>query len=402
MNKRRVVITGMGCVTPFGLGVNSLISGMRNRTPYTTDVSIRTSTDSQDIFPTGLVPEFNSDLDRTYIRGMGKMHIYAYEAVKEALKNAELLNPDNSIKGDSSRIGVSISSTLPSIGKYKEIIKIYSDNPRKVPASAIFPLMNNSIGLNIAKIFNTKGRVINCSGACASSIQSIILGYEAIQQGKADIMICGGTEEYSDLLVHSFHKMGIASKTNCNPFSVERDGIVISEGAGIVILEAEEIVNKRYNPFTKKASILGSCINNSTDEVFSDSADILNCMYNAMIDAEVDHIDILDTHATGTPKGDNEEAKAIYALSSIKEIRNVTALKGYFGHMMGASGAVELIATITANRNCYMFSTVNKNIDCRVPNLVTANNNASYLHNTVIMKNSFGLGGINTSLIIKT
>ena len=72
MNKRRVVITGMGCVTPFGLGVNSLIRGMRNRTPYTTDVSIRTSIDSQDIFPTGLVPEFSSDLDRTYIRGMGK------------------------------------------------------------------------------------------------------------------------------------------------------------------------------------------------------------------------------------------------------------------------------------------------------------------------------------------
>ena len=120
-----------------------------------------------------------------------------------------------------------------------------------------------------------------------------------------------------------------------------------------------------------------------------------------MIDAEVDHIDILDTHATGTPKGDNEEAKAIYALSSIKEIRNVTALKGYFGHMMGASGAVELIATITANRNCYMFSTINKNIDCRVPNLVTADNSTSHLYNTVIMKNSFGLGGINTSLIIK-
>ena len=402
MNKRRVVITGMGCVTPFGLGVNSLISGMRNRIPYTTDVSIRTSTDSQDIFPTGLVPEFSSDLDRTYIRGMGKMHIYAYEAVKEALKNAELLNPDNSIKGDSSRIGVSISSTLPSIGKYKDIIKIYSDNPRKIPASAIFPLMNNSIGLNIAKIFNTKGRVINCSGACASSIQSIILGYEAIQQGKADIMICGGTEEYSDLLVHSFHKMGIASKTNCSPFSAERDGIVISEGAGIVILEAEEIVNKRYNPFTKKASILGSCINNSTDEVFSDSTDILNCMYNAMVDAEVNYIDILDTHATGTPKGDKEEAEAIYALSSIKKIHNVTALKGYFGHMMGASGAVELIATIIANRNCYMFSTINKNIDCRVPNLVTADNNTSHLHSTIIMKNNFGLGGINTSLIIKT
>ena len=402
MNKRRVVITGMGCVTPFGLGVNSLISGMRNRTPYTTDVSIRTGVGSQDIFPTGLVPEFNSDLDRTYIRGMGKMHIYAYEAVKEALKNAELLNPDNSIKGDSSRIGVSISSTLPSIGKYKEIIKIYSDNPRKVPASAIFPLMNNSIGLNIAKIFNTKGRVINCSGACASSIQSIILGYEAIQQGKADIMICGGTEEYSDLLVHSFHKMGIASKTNCSPFSAERDGIVISEGAGIVILVAEEVFNKVYprNMHIKKGAILGSCINNSTDEVFSDSADILNCMYNAMIDAEVDYIDILDTHATGTPKGDNEEAEAIYALSSIKEIRNVTALKGYFGHMMGASGVVELIATIKNTDVSNIFPIINKNVDCKVPNLVTSD--STICPQNVIMKNNFGLGGINTSLIIKT
>ena len=152
--------------------------------------------------------------------------------------------------------------------------------------------------------------------------------------------------------------------------------------------------------YLRKGAILGSHINNSTDEVFSDSTDILNCMYNAMVDAEVNYIDILDTHATGTPKGDNEEAEAIYALNSIKKIHNVTALKGYFGHMMGASGVVELIATIKNTDVSNIFPIINKNVDCRVPNLVTSD--STIRSQNIIMKNNFGLGGINTSLIIKT
>ena len=402
MKKRRVVVTGMGCVSPYGLGCSVLQKGIEENINPFSNMNIKTSRTKTVNFPVGLIPNRRSlelDLPREVTRTMSLLSIYAYLATKEALEQAGI----GIIPVWNKQIGTSISSTLASIEMCGEIFEKYYDiNPKDMPSTLPFKTLNHASAFNIAEAFNLLGRCISSSSACAGGLQSIALGYEAIVHNKANVMVCGGTEEYHPFLTLTFNKLGIASRKGCKPFDTLRDGIVVSEGAGILILEEEEHAVQRGA--TIYAEILGSGMNISPNISYSDTDSIIDCMSEALLDAFVfthEHgINLINAHATGTDTGDIAEGKAIeYLLPDVQ----VNALKGYYGHTMGACGAIETISTILGLNKGKFYATKNCNTydsNCGKIDFTNELTNVD-IYNPIVLKNSFGLGGTNTTLIFQ-
>ena len=403
MKKRRVVVTGMGCVSPYGLGQVNLQAGIENDINPFSKVNIKISKTKTVTFPVGLVPyreEIENTLPRELTRTMPLLSLFAYMAAKEAFEQAGI-NPTCSNYNDSKRIGTSISSTLTSIEMCREIFEKYYDiNPKDMPSTLPFKTLNHASAFNIAGAFNLLGRCISSSSACAGGLQSIALGYETVAYNKADIMVCGGTEEYHPFLTLIFNKLGIASRKGCKPFDTMRDGIIVSEGAGILVLEEREHAVRRGA--TILAEVLGSGMNISQNISYSDTDSIIDCMVEAVNDANVafNRIEFVNAHATGTNTGDIAEGKAI---EQLLPNTMTNALKGYYGHTMGACGAIETISTILGLNKGKFYSTKNCNTydsNCGKINFTNELTNVD-IYSPIVLKNSFGLGGTNTTLIFQ-
>ena len=219
--------------------------------------------------------------------------------------------------------------------------------------------------------------------------------------GKTDIVVCGGSEEFHNLTHMTFLKLGIAStgldpEYSSVPFDNNRSGVVCSEGAGIVTLQEYQKDLPYY------AEIVGVGTNNSTDMVYSNKDSIIDCMKEALDDAHLRPEDIthINTHATGTPEGDISEGLAISELFPHRPYVNI--LKGYLGHTMAASGTIELIANIVSLSKGLWYGVNNlRDYDTKCGDL---NINTSHIvtpEPKYLLKNSFGLGGINTTIIVK-
>lgn len=403
MNKRRVVITGMGCVSPYGIGCSILQSGIENELNPFTKVDIKISKTKVVSFPVGLIPNreiMEHGFPREVVRTMSLLSMFAYYAANEALEQAGI-NPTCPNYNDSKRIGTSISSSLASIEMCGEIFEKYYDiNPKDMPSTLPFKTLNHASAFNIAGAFNLLGRCISSSSACAGGLQSIALGYETIAYNKADVMVCGGTEEYHPFLTLTFNKLGIASRTGCKPFDIARNGIIVSEGAGILVLEEREHAVRRGA--TILAEVLGSGMNISQNISYSDTDSIIDCMVEAVNDANVtfNRIEFVNAHATGTDTGDIAEGKAI---EQLLPNTMTNALKGYYGHTMGACGAIETISTILGLNKGKFYSTKNCNTydsNCGKIDFTNELTNVD-IYSPIVLKNSFGLGGTNTTLIFQ-
>ena len=397
MNK--VAITGIGCISPYGVGTNKLIKGIESNKDCFTNSTIKINTTEYSNYPVGLVT-LDSNTDETESamkRQLASLSYYAYTSAIEALKNANITKEDTFY----SDIGVSISSSMPSYSAYEELQKYINGNPRTMPTSMIFKTMNHSPAIQTASMLSLKGKCISNSSACASGLQSIISGYELIKQGKSKIMLCGGTEEYSAFLTFVFRKLGIASKTGCKPFDVNRDGIVVSEGSGILVLE--DLDHARARGATIYAEVIGGGSNTSINTSYSDTTSIVKCMQEAMKEAKVtsdDTLFLINAHATGTLQGDIAEGQAISNI--FRDVSPVVnSLKGYFGHTMAASGAIELIATILGLRKHTFYKTKGcETYDINCGDNIGLDEQVANSGHYTLMKNSIGLGGTNTSVIL--
>jgi 3-oxoacyl-[acyl-carrier-protein] synthase II len=270
-----------------------------------------------------------------------------------------------------------------------------------------FKTMNHSCASNTAQALGIRGRVVSPSVACATGTLAIGLAYENILYGVANIMICGGTDEHHVLATAVFDIMSAAS---CNyndnphqtprPFDVDRDGVVCAEGAGIVILEELEHARERG------ANILGEIIGFATfsspgDIANSDSETMADCMDCALSQAGIGAEDVgyVSAHATATTQGDIAEARAI--CKAVGDKVPVSSLKGHLGHTMAASGALELIASLEMMHNGVLIPTrnlVTVDPDCDVVNLILTKEDIT---GNVVLKNSFALGGINATILIR-
>ena len=344
-------------------------------------------------------------IPRNYRRSMGRVSVLAalsaIDAVKQSgLTQEEIASPD---------CGISYGSTAGSTIEQVELIGrfiLHSDLTGAL-ASSYLKCMSHTCAGNLSTLFRLQGPFIASCTACVSGSQGIGFGYEAIRSGKAKIMITGGAEEMHFLHAAVFDLM-LATSSRYNeeplktprPFDADRDGLVVSEGAGTLVLEEYEHAKRRGAEIL--AEVEGFWTNGSgvhlTD---SDALSIERCMRSALKVArrKPEEIQYVSAHATATANGDEAEAVAIHRVYGSKV--PVAAIKGYTGHTLGASGAIEAVATVLMMREGFMASTLNlKKPDPQLPPLNHVIGSPLDKRFTVAVNNNFAFGGINTSLIL--
>jgi 3-oxoacyl-[acyl-carrier-protein] synthase II len=408
---RRVVITGCSAITPIGRTraeiLCHLTEGVSGVKPLRKDGFLSDYIHSG-VYGTVDYP-IAYDFKRSHSKTMGPVAFYACQVAKEALA-ASGLDPETITSG---RLGVAFGSTHGSPSAQRSIYKTFfteAETERRltsVGAVDYLKSMVHTTAVNITKMFGITGRVISSSTACTTSSQSIGFGYETVKFGLQDAMLCGGADEYDTTTVAVFDNL-LACSTEFNatphltprPFDVRRDGLVVGEGAGAVVLEDYEHARRRG------ADILGevigfSCNNNGGDLILPNIDGITRTLTLALETAAVDaaEVDFISAHATATKMGDVIEAQAIGSVYGQGPL--VAGLKSYIGHTMGACGVIETIITLHLMAAGIVPPTLNLDeVDERCAMIRHSTRLAEQRVRTAAVQN-FAFGGVNTCLMLK-
>ena len=407
---RRVVITGMGLVIPIGIGVET---AWKNVCEGKSGIGLLTRFDTNG-FETkiaGEVKHFNPELyiDKKEIKKMDLFIHYAIAAAKEALEDAQLaITPENS-----EQIGVIVGTGLgglPSIERYHKIL--LEKGPGRISPFFIPMLIANLASGQIAIQFGPKGPNTCVVTACATGAHCIGDAFRAIVYGDAEAMIAGGTEaNITPLTIGGFNSMKALSTRNdepekaCRPFEKNRDGFVVAEGAGILILEELQFALKR------NAKIYGELIGYGyTGDAYHitapspDGDGAVRCMRMAIKDARLkpEDVEYINAHGTSTPLNDLTETIAIKKVfgDRAKKIP-ISATKSMTGHLLGAAGSTEAIFTILAIQDGIIPPTINYEEPDPQCDLDYVPNAARRQPLNIAMSNAFGFGGTNATLVFK-
>lgn len=408
--KRRVVVTGLGLVIPTGIGVETawknICEGKSGIRPLT-----RFDPNGFETRIAGEVREFNPELyiDKKEIKKMDLFIQYALGATKEAMDDARLVvTPENCEK-----IGVIVGTGLgglPSIEKYHKIL--LEKGPGRISPFFIPMLIANLASGQIAILFGVKGPNTCVVTACATGAHSIGDAFRTIVYGDAEAMIAGGTEaNITPLTIGGFNAMKALSTRNeqpekaSRPFEKNRDGFVIAEGAGILILEELQFALKRKAKI--HAEIVGYGYTGDAYHITAPSPDgngAIRCMKMAIKDAGLtpEGVDYINAHGTSTPLNDLTETLAIKEVfgSDAKKIP-ISATKSMTGHLLGAAGSTEAIFTVLAIRDGIIPPTINYEEPDPECDLDYVPNVARRKSIRTGMSNAFGFGGTNATLIFK-
>ena len=414
MAKRRVVITGLGAVTPFGVGVdkfwNSLVEGKSG-----ISVTELVDTERHVVKISGEVKGFDPELyiDPKEAKKMDRFIQFAMVAADEAYKDAKL---EEVTDVDPYKIGVIVSSAAGGFRTFEDNhVRIIEKGPNKCSPFTIPMLIVNMPSGRISMKYGFKGINKVVVSACATGTHSVGDAFRAIQYGDADIMIAGGAEAtICDVGLGAFSSARTLSKRNdeptkaSRPWDVDRDGFVMSEGAGVLVLEEYEHAKKRGAKIY--AEIVGYGQSADAYDVVAPCPEGKGATYamkSALADAglEAKEVQYVNAHGTSTGLGDIAESKAIEALFGDKDSNPnlmVSSTKSMHGHLLGATGAVECIACIKAITEGIVPPTINlDNQDERVGNLDYVPHKARKANVDVALSNSFGFGGQNASIVMK-
>ena len=409
MNKRRVVITGLGALAPNGNSVSqywgSLISG-KSGIGYITAFD----TENLSVKIAGELSNFDAQdhFDRKELRKLDPFTVYHMVSSSEAIAQAGLIQ-----NVDMDRVGVMIGSGVGGIQTLEDQCNVYSSRGQRRVSPFFVPRMIANIAAgNLAIKYGFKGPNQTIISACASGTDAIGLAARTIQYGDADVMITGGTEaSITGLTISGFANIKALSTRNedpesaSRPFDAERDGFVLGEGSASIVLEELSHAEKRG------ASILAELVGyGSTDDAFhitqpsEGGKGAIKAMQNALDDANlfVNDIDYINAHGTSTPFNDKTESAAVTSLfgDHTKKLK-VSSTKSMVGHALGASGALEAIACIQAIQNDIVPPTINYSTPDPECALDYVPNNAQEGTINAAMSNSFGFGGHNGVIIIK-
>ena len=414
MTKRRVVITGLGAVSPFGIGVdnlwNSLVEGKSGiSTSELIDI------EKHVVKISGEVKNFDPEqyLDAKEAKKMDRFIQFAMIAADEAIKDAKLEEVNDV---DPYSIGVMVSSAAGGFRTFEENHKrILEKGPNKCSPFTIPMMIVNMPSGRISIKYGYKGVNKVVVSACATGTHTIGDAYRTIQYGDADIIVAGGTEAtICDVGVGAFASARTLSRRNdepqkaSRPFDKDRDGFVMSEGAGVLILEEYEHAKKRGAKIY--AEIVGYGQTADAYDVVApcpEGKGATKSMEFALDDAGLKPTDVqyINAHGTSTGLGDVAESNAIERLFGDKQKNpnlRVSSTKSMHGHVLGATGAIEAIACIKTINENIVPPTINlDNQDEHIGNLNYVPHKAQKADVHVALSNSFGFGGQNASLIFK-
>ena len=404
---RRVVITGMGITSPLGSTVKDAFERLNI---YTHCVEHWEKLDEYERLNTSLGAfakgfEIPEHFTRKVRRTMGNVALMAVVTAEEALRNSGLSGDKVITNG---RTGVSYGSSTGSLDAILDFYSMCIDKEVKLLNSGSYiKMMPQTTAVNISLYFQTHGRLIPTSTACTSGSMGIGYAYEAIKDGYQDVMIAGGAEEIHPTQVGVFDTLyATSSKNNTpeltpSPFDKNRDGLVIGEGAGTLILEEYEHAKARGAEIY--AEIAGFATNTDGTHITNPTKDMMaEVMKQALESAGVsaDEIGYVNAHGTGTINGDIAESLATENV--FKREVPISSIKSYTGHTLGACGAIETILAVEMMNKKWFNPTLNlKEIDENCGKLDYIQNEGRVIDTEFVMTNNFAFGGINTSIILK-
>ena len=412
---KRVVITGMGIVSPVGTGIEYAwknivngVSGVRKIDTFdASDLSSQIAglpiigTDAGQYNPDAVV-------DAREQRKMDKCIVYGMVAADEAIRDAGLIDYD----GDKSRMGVSIGAGIGGLNTiYDNCVELYANGPRHISPFFIPKVIINMTAGHVSIKYGLKGPNLSVVTACASAAHSIGEAVRLIQHGDADVMVAGGAEgAVGKIGVAGFCAMKALSTRNdeptkaSRPWDKERDGFVMAEGAGILVLEEyEHAVARGAKIYAEVAGygLSGDAYHITAPAPGGEGG--LRAMQAALKDAGMQpgDVDYINAHGTSTGLGDLGELSAVQTLFAGTNV-SMSSTKSMTGHLLGAAGGVEAIFCVMAIRDGIVPPTINlENPEDAVGDFDLVPNVAKQRPVNVALSNSFGFGGTNASLIIK-
>lgn len=401
----RVVITGMGIYSCIGLNLNEVRDSL-----FHGKSGIAFDAPRKDLgFRSGLsgsvpTPNLKGILDRRMRVGMAQEGEYAYMSTVEALANAKM--DEDFLNNHEVGILFGNDSSAKAVIEASDLARQKLDNTL-IGSGSIFQSMNSTVTMNLATIFKLKGINLTVSAACASGSHSIGLGYFLIKHGLQNTIICGGAQEVNPFVMGSFDGLGAfsvredAPEQASRPFDKKRDGLVPSGGAATVVLESYESALKRGAPII--AEIIGYGFSSSGNHIIQPNVDgPVRSLVSSLKDAGVkaSEIDYINAHATSTPIGDACEAKALTEVFGDSKPL-VSSTKSMTGHECWMAGASEIIYSTLMMQNSFIAPNINfetPDEDSEKLNIVSKTVEKKI---DILLSNSFGFGGTNSSIIIK-
>ena len=408
-NKTRVVVTGLGAITPIGNDVASFWQGLKDKKVGIAPITYFDTTDYKAKLA-GEVKDFDPKkyMDPKAARRMEPFSQYAVAAAGEAIAQAGL----DMEKEDPFRVGTSIGSGIGSLqAMEREHKKMLEKGPNRVNPLLVPMMISNMAVGNVAMHYGLKGKSINVVTACATGTNSIGEAFRSIQYGEADVMVAGGTESaITPLGMAGFAALTALStnddpETASRPFDKDRDGFVMGEGAGIVVLESLEHAQKRGAKIL--AEVVGYGGSNDAFHITSPAEDGSGAAYAmemALKDAGIapEKIDYINAHGTSTHHNDLFETMAVKnALGDHAYKVKINSTKSMIGHLLGAAGGVEFIACVKSIEDGFVHATAGLKEAGEGCDLDYTMGEGVPMDIHYALTNSLGFGGVNASLVIK-
>ena len=408
MSKPKVVVTGLGAIAPNGNNVDTFWSALiAGKSGIDSITSFDTTNHSVTI--AGEIKNFDYEdhFDRKTARKLDRFSIFALVAAEEAIKNAQL----DSSKFDSDKIGVILGSGVGGVATLVEQQNVLQDRgPKRVSPQFVPKMIANIAAGHIAIRWNYKGPNQTIVSACASATDAIGIALRLIQAGDADAIITGGSEaSVLPLTIAGFANMRALSTRNddpigaSRPFDLDRDGFILGEGSGILVLETEKHAKARNAPIL--AELAGYGASDDAYHVTQPSEGGVGgakAMFSAIANAgfRPEDISYVNAHGTSTPFNDRNESKAIRTVfGEHADKLKVSSTKSMTGHLLGASGAVEAVASVKAIQQQLAPPTINYQTPDPECDLDYIPNKSQSFEINSVMSNSFGFGGHNGVLV---